>query len=96
MYITCETWLVKEEYPTTLERNDARMVRCMGNVEPEDKTSAEKFRTRLKLNRMRKCLQDRRLQWFGHLARIEENAWSSKCRLVVVSPEDNLGKHGMR
>ena len=33
-----------------------------------------KVKTRLKLNSTRKYLQDRRLQWFGHLEKIEENA----------------------
>ena len=40
---------------------------------------------------MRECLQGKRLQWFGHLKRMKESAWSSKrgnvvpSRLVVVS-----------
>lgn len=33
---------------------------------------------------------DRRLQWFGHLKRMEENAWSSASRELVVS--DDLAK----
>ena len=44
-----------------LKRNDARMVRLMGNARPQDMISAEKVRARLKLNSMRECLQDRRL-----------------------------------
>lgn len=28
------------------ERNDARIIRCMGNVRHENRISAEKFRTR--------------------------------------------------
>ena len=30
------------------------------------------FRTKLNLKGIKKCLQDRRLQWFGHLERMEE------------------------
>ena len=49
---------------------------------------------------MREYLHDRRLQWFGHL---EKNVirvlalvnWKPS-KLVVVFPEDNLEKHGMR
>ena len=43
------------------------MVGWMCNVRLEDRISAEKLRTRLKLNSMREYLHDRRLQWFGHL-----------------------------
>ena len=46
-----------------LERNDSRMVRWI---------SAKERRTRLKLNSTRKCLQVRRVQWFGYLERIED------------------------
>ena len=28
---------------------------------------------------------DRRLQWFGYLEKMEESAWSSKCRTFKVS-----------
>ena len=57
----------------------------MPSVKSEDRISTEELRTRLKLKSMRKCLQDRRLQWFGHLERLEGNAWSSKCRGFKVS-----------
>ena len=52
----------------------------MRNVRPEDRIAAEELRTWLNLKSMRECLQDRTLQLFGHLERIEQNAWSSKCR----------------
>ena len=55
-----------------LERNDARMSRWMFNIRPEDRISAEEFSTTLKLKRMRECFQERRLQWFGHLERMED------------------------
>ena len=42
-------------------------------------------------------LQNRRLQWFGHLERMKENPLSSKCRFeVVVLPEEELGSYGGR
>ena len=34
---------------------------------------------------MRECLQDRRLQWFGHLAGMEESVWSNKCGNIKVT-----------
>ena len=34
---------------------------------------------------MRRYLLDRRLQWFGHLERMEENGWLSKHRTFKIS-----------
>ena len=68
-----------------LVRNDATMVKWIRNVRSTDKSSAEELRTRLKLNSTKQCLQDRGLQWLGHLERIEENAWSSKYTTFKVS-----------
>ena len=38
----------------------------------------------LKLKSMRECEKDRRLQWFGHLEKMEECVSSSKCRNFKV------------
>lgn len=43
------------------------------------------MRARVRLKSMGECLLDRRLQWFGHLKRMEENAWSTKYRTFKVS-----------
>ena len=44
----------------------------------EDRISTKELGTRLKLKSRMEFLQDRRLQCFGHLERMEESAWSSK------------------
>ena len=80
-----ETWLVKDGDVVNIERNGARMIRWMCNVRPEDNISTEELKTRLKLNSMKECLLDRRLEWFGHTERMEKSAWSSKCRTSKVS-----------
>ena len=69
------------------------------HVMPDYRIAAEELRTRLKLKNLKKCLQDGRLQWFGHLKRMEDSAWSTKPQAFQVSdsfPEDDLRKHGMR
>ena len=68
-----------------LDRNDARMVRWMCKVRPENRISAEELRTRLKLKSMSKCLQDRRLQWLVHLEKMEDSVQSTKYRNFKVS-----------
>lgn len=58
-----------------LERDGARLVRWVYNVRPEDRIYEKELNTSLKLNSMREWLQDRRLEWFGDLERMEENFW---------------------
>ena len=90
--VASETWSTKEEDVIRLERNNARMVRYMCNIRPEDRIFAEELRTRLKLKSMRKYLQDRKLHCFGHLERMEANASSSKCRTFKVSGSFPIGQ----
>ena len=61
------------------------MVRWMCNIRLKDRISIQELRTRLKLKTTREFLQDRRLQWFGLSERMEESAWSSKCRIFKIS-----------
>lgn len=68
-----------------LGRNNARIVRWICTVRLEDKVSAEKLMKRLKLISMRDNLQDRRPQSFGHLKKIKQSTWSSKCRTFKFS-----------
>ena len=49
----------------------------MCNIKTKDKISAEGLWSRLKLKNTGQCLQDSRLQWFGHLERMGKRAWSS-------------------
>ena len=51
--------------------------------------SAEELKNGLKLKNVRKYLQDKRLQWSGHLERMGKNAWISKCRTFKVSGKYN-------
>ena len=55
---------LKKDNVIRLEKKNTRMVGWMCNIKPEDITFAEEVRTRLKLNRIRECLQEKRLQWF--------------------------------
>ena len=49
------------------------MVRWIRNFRPEYMISAKELRARLKLNSVRKFVQDRRLRRFGRLVKMEEN-----------------------
>ena len=45
----------------------------MFNVKAENRISHMELRNILKLNR--ESLQNRRLQWFGHIEKMEESYW---------------------
>ena len=47
MLFESETWPVKEEDMIKLERNNAKMVRLMCNVRPEDRISAKELTTKI-------------------------------------------------
>lgn len=69
------------------------------NGRPEDKISSDQIRTRLILNGIMEYLEVKRLQWFGHVERMEESALSSKLKrlkLVTNSLDDKLGKQQER
>ena len=85
-----ETWQVKEEDMKRLERNDARIIRWMCGISLNDKVPILELRNRMRLNSLRECMQHRRLQWFGHLEKMEANAWASKCRDIMV--DDRLAR----
>ena len=65
------------------ERDEAKRVRWMCNVTPQDRICTEKPRNQkaiLKSKNMRECYHGRRLQWSDYLERIKERAWSDKFR----------------
>lgn len=69
------------------------------NVRLGDRISTEELKTKFRLNGSIGYLQDRRLRWFVHLEGIEKSAWKlnvETSKLVVVCPEDDLGKHGKK
>lgn len=72
----------------------------MCKIRSEDRIPAEKLMIRLKLNRLRECIQNKRLSWFGHLERMKElgqvNLKPSSFKDMAVSLEQNHGKHTVR
>ena len=79
--------------------NDARILRWICNFIFQNKTSAAQLRTTLKLQSMRECLQDRRLQQFRYRKNDQRllglvNVKSS--RIAVASAKVDQEKHGIK
>ena len=85
-----ETWPIKEEDLKRLESNDNRMTRWMCGVSLSQHIPSSELRSRLNLRSIRDCIQQRRLEWFGHIKRMGDEAWPSRCRNVIV--EGVMGK----
>ena len=92
MLYASETWPLKEEDLARLERNDASMVRWMCRVKLNDHIPSRVLRDRLRLVSVRELIQTKRLSWFGHLERMDDNNWVSKCRHCVVDGRSVKGR----
>ena len=92
MLYASEMWPLKEEDLARLERNDASMVRWMCRVKLNDHIPSRVLRDRLRLVSVRELIQTKRLSWFGHLERMDDNNWVSKCRHCVVDGRSVKGR----
>ena len=79
-----ETWPIKEDELRKLESNENRMVRWMCGVSIDKRIQSSDLRKRLGIQCIRDEIQRKRLQWFGHLERMDENDWPSKCRRITL------------
>lgn len=61
------------------------MDRWIYNVWSEEKISAEEHGNRLKQNSMRNCLQNRGVEWVGHVEEMGKSSWSRKYRILAVA-----------
>ena len=87
-----ETWPVKAEDVSCMEQNDMRMIRWMCNVSVKDRLSSKELRKRLHVDSIGSCMQNRRLCWFGHVERMDKNAWASRCRTIKVAGTTGRGR----
>ena len=90
MLYASETWPLKEEDLTRLERNDASMIRWMCRTRLSDHIPSRVLRERMSLVSIRELIQTKRLRWFGHVERMDADNWVSKCRSFMV--EGSLGR----
>ena len=73
-----QTLSVEEGNVIKLEGNDAKMVRWMCKVRPQDRISAGETQNILSLNILSECSHNR-LQWFCQLEKLKKSSWSRKC-----------------
>ena len=87
-----ETWAVREEDLSKLERNDMMMIRWMCNVTLKERISSDELRARLGLVSIRECIRRQRLRWFGHVERMDDGCCVKKCRDIIVEGHISRGR----
>ena len=74
-----ETWAVKGENVQRMERADMQMVRLMCGVKLRERKRNEELRWWIGIETLREVLRRRRLRWFGHVERRDDEEWLKKC-----------------
>ena len=74
-----ETWPMKAEDETRIQRNDRKMVRWICGVKMSDRLSSDELMKRIGLEGIKSLLRRRRLRWFGHVERKDDNDWVKRC-----------------
>ena len=70
-----ETWPVKVEDENRLKRTETTMIRWMCGSKIKQRKSTEQMLNILGLNSILLEVTNRRLRWYGHVSRREENNW---------------------
>ncbi|KAI5746693.1 hypothetical protein M8J77_006372 [Diaphorina citri] len=73
MMYGAETWALKKVHEKRLEVAEMRMLRWSCGVTRMDRIRNEVIRDKIKVTEVTKKIQERRLQWYGHVMRRDED-----------------------
>lgn len=85
-----ETWPVKKTQERKMEVAEMRMIRWMLGVTRRDRIKNERIRGTAKVTQMGNKMQERRLQWYGHCKRRDEE-WIGR-RMMELQVEGVRGR----
>ena len=91
MIYGAETWPVKKVQERKMEVAEMRMLRWTCGVTRRDKIRNDFIRGTVKVAEVSKKIQERRLQWFGHVMRREDG---HVCRRVMNMEVDGRRRRG--
>ncbi|KAL1450354.1 hypothetical protein WDU94_002728 [Cyamophila willieti] len=72
MMYGAETWAMKKIHEKRLEVAEMRMLRWSCGVTRLDRIRNKAIRNKIKVTEVSKKIQERRLQWYGHVERRDE------------------------
>ncbi|KAK3894199.1 hypothetical protein Pcinc_002033 [Petrolisthes cinctipes] len=87
-----ETWPIKKTQEKKLEVAEMRMLRWMCGVTRYDRIRNKRIRGTTKVIEISKKVQERRLQWYGHVMRREENNIAKKVMNIEVEGRRKRGR----
>ena len=91
MIYGAETWPMKKDNSSLLERAEMRMVRWMCGVTLRDHIRSEELRKSMGILSIEEMLRRARLRWFGHVMRKEYNDWVKRCTKLEVQGNTSKG-----
>ncbi|KAI5726127.1 hypothetical protein M8J77_024147 [Diaphorina citri] len=87
-----ETWALKKTEEKRLETTEMKMLRWMCGVTRLDKIRNEIIRGKVKVLEISKKIQEKRLQWYGHIERRDEEYVGNKVREMEVEGQRGRGR----
>ena len=91
MLYGAETWATAKRHESRIEVNEMRMLRWMCGVTRKDKIRNEHIRGTTKVVQASRRITERRLKWFGHVMRMEED---HVVRRVMTKAIPGKGREG--
>ena len=86
-----ETWALKKAQENKLEVAEMRMLRWMCGVTKLDKIGNERIRGTTKVGEITKKVQERRLNWYGHIMRRAEHYVGRRAMVIKVQGRRKRG-----
>ena len=96
MLYSCETWPMKRAQERRMEVAEMRMLRWMCGVTKRDRIKNNLIRGTVKVTEVSKKLQERRLQWFGHVMRRGDDFPCKRVMNMEVPGTRRRGRPRMR
>ena len=87
-----ETWPIKVEESQRLHCNEMSMIRWMCGVTMWDRYPCEELRAWVGIKPIVDVMCQRRLCWFGHIERREDNSWLKKVQNLAVNGHSGHGR----
>ena len=87
-----ETWPVKPKDIQRLYRNEMPMISYICGVSLRDRYSCEELRARVGIKPIVDVMRQRRLRWFGHIERREDDSWLKKVQILAVDGHSGRGR----
>ncbi|KAI5746928.1 hypothetical protein M8J77_009151 [Diaphorina citri] len=96
MLYGAETWPIKKRQEERMNVAEMRMLRWMCGVTRMDRIRNTRIRGTVKVTEISRKIQERRLQWFGHVERRDQEHVGKRLRDMEVGGKRDRGRPRMR